>query len=167
MTILERLQAAHPEAEGISDARNIAEAVACINGKGGRGANAIAGKLEDIIHSDNIAAKIAAKNEATDARNIAEAMSGRRGSTAIADQFPSVFTITFDPNGASGNISPIAVVEGESFTLPSAEGLTAPAGSTGVFSGWDTPIGMKLPGESYTPTGDTIIYALWPIEANV
>lgn len=86
MTILERLQATHPEAEGISDARNIAEAVACINGKGGRGANAIAGKLEDIIHSDNIAAKIAAKNEATDARNIAEAMSGRRGANAIADQ---------------------------------------------------------------------------------
>ena len=86
MTILERLQAAHPEAEGISDARNIAEAVACINGKGGRGANAIAGKLEDIIHSDNITDKIAAKNEVTDARNIAEAMSGRRGANAIADQ---------------------------------------------------------------------------------
>ena len=86
MTILERLQAAHPEAEGIADARNIAEAVACINGKGGRGANAIACKLEDIIHSDNIADKIAAKNEATDARNIAEAMSGRRGANAIADQ---------------------------------------------------------------------------------
>ena len=86
MTILERLQATHPEVEGISDARNIAEAVACINGKGGRGANAIAGKLEDIIHSDNIASKIAAKNEAVDARNIAEAMSGRRGANAIADQ---------------------------------------------------------------------------------
>lgn len=86
MTILERLQATHPEVEGINDARNIAEAVACINGKGGRGANAIAGKLEDIIHSDNIANKIAAKNEAVDARNIAEAMSGRRGANAIADQ---------------------------------------------------------------------------------
>lgn len=86
MTILERLQATHPDVEGISDARNIAEAVACINGKGGRGANAIAGKLEDIIHSDNIASKIAAKNEAVDARNIAEAMSGRRGANAIADQ---------------------------------------------------------------------------------
>lgn len=86
MTILEQLQATHPEAEGISDARNIAEAVACINNKGGRGANAIAGKLEDIIHSDNIAAKIAAKNDATDARNIAEALSGRRGANAIAEQ---------------------------------------------------------------------------------
>ena len=86
MTILEQLQTTHPEAEGISDARNIAEAVACINNKGGRGANAIAGKLEDIIHSDNIAAKIAAKNDATDARNIAEALSGRRGTNAIAEQ---------------------------------------------------------------------------------
>lgn len=41
-TILEKLQEKYPNAEGISDARNIAEAVACINGTGGRGANAIA-----------------------------------------------------------------------------------------------------------------------------
>lgn len=45
MTILERLQEKYPNAEGINDARNIAEAVACINGKGGRGANAIADKF--------------------------------------------------------------------------------------------------------------------------
>jgi len=41
-TILEKLQAKYPNATGISDARNIAEAVACINETGGRGANAIA-----------------------------------------------------------------------------------------------------------------------------
>lgn len=41
-TILEKLQEKYPNAEGIDDARNIAEAVACINGTGGRGANAIA-----------------------------------------------------------------------------------------------------------------------------
>ena len=41
-TILEKLQEKYPNAEGINDARNIAEAVACISGKGGRGANAIA-----------------------------------------------------------------------------------------------------------------------------
>ena len=41
-TILEKLQEKYPNAEGINDARNIAEAVACINGTGGRGANAIA-----------------------------------------------------------------------------------------------------------------------------
>lgn len=41
-TILEKLQDKYPNAEGINDARNIAEAVACINGTGGRGANAIA-----------------------------------------------------------------------------------------------------------------------------
>ena len=45
MTILEQLQATHPEAAGISDARNIAEALACINGKRGRGANAIAAQI--------------------------------------------------------------------------------------------------------------------------
>lgn len=47
MTILEKLQAAHPEAEGINDARNIAEAMACINGVGGRGANAIADQVAE------------------------------------------------------------------------------------------------------------------------
>ena len=41
-TILEKLQEKYPNAEGINDARNIAEPVACINGTGGRGANAIA-----------------------------------------------------------------------------------------------------------------------------
>lgn len=41
-TILEKLQEKYPNAEGIDDARNIAEAVAAINGTGGRGANAIA-----------------------------------------------------------------------------------------------------------------------------
>ena len=41
MTILEKLQEKYPNAEGINDARNIAEAVGAINGTGGRGANAI------------------------------------------------------------------------------------------------------------------------------
>lgn len=41
-TILEMLQEKYPNAKGIDDARNIAEAVACINETGGRGANAIA-----------------------------------------------------------------------------------------------------------------------------
>lgn len=44
-TILEKLQEKYPNATGINDARNIAEAVACINGTGGRGANAIADKF--------------------------------------------------------------------------------------------------------------------------
>ena len=44
-TILEKLQEKYPNAEGINDARNIAEAVACINETGGRGANAIADKF--------------------------------------------------------------------------------------------------------------------------
>lgn len=42
MTILEKLQAKYPNVEGISAARNIAEAVGLINGIDGRGAGAIA-----------------------------------------------------------------------------------------------------------------------------
>lgn len=44
-TILEKLQEKYPNAEGINDARNIAEAVDAINGEGGRGANAIVDSL--------------------------------------------------------------------------------------------------------------------------
>ena len=52
-TILERIQAKYPNATGINDARNIAEAVACINGTGGRGANAIADKFPVITETEN------------------------------------------------------------------------------------------------------------------
>lgn len=45
-TILDKIKAKYPDATGISDARNIAEAVACVNGTGGRGANAIADKID-------------------------------------------------------------------------------------------------------------------------
>lgn len=48
-TILEKLQEKYPNKPGIDDARNIAEAVACINGEGGRGANAIADQLKGIV----------------------------------------------------------------------------------------------------------------------
>ena len=41
-TILEKIKEKYPNATGIDDARNIAEALACVHGTGGRGANAIA-----------------------------------------------------------------------------------------------------------------------------
>lgn len=50
-TILEKLQEKYPNAEGINDARNIAEAVGAINGTGGRGANAIADQVS-IVDAD-------------------------------------------------------------------------------------------------------------------
>ncbi len=43
-TILERIQEAY-DADGLNDARNIAEALAIVRGKGGRGANSIADAL--------------------------------------------------------------------------------------------------------------------------
>lgn len=47
-SILDRLVEKYSNAEGIDDARNIAEAVAAINGVGGRGANAIADQFPAI-----------------------------------------------------------------------------------------------------------------------
>ena len=52
MTILEKLQEKYPNAEGINDARNIAEAVGAINGTGGRGANAIADQVKIVISEE-------------------------------------------------------------------------------------------------------------------
>jgi len=51
-TILEKLQEKYPNATGIDDARNIAEAVAAINGTGGRGANAIADKFPTVTENE-------------------------------------------------------------------------------------------------------------------
>lgn len=51
-TILEKLQEKYPNATGINDARNIAEAVACINGTGGRGANAIADQVKALTNDE-------------------------------------------------------------------------------------------------------------------
>ena len=60
-TILEKLQELYPNAEGINDARNIAEAVGAIRGTGGRGANAISDQIyetcEVIINLNNGAFK--------------------------------------------------------------------------------------------------------------
>lgn len=55
-TILEKLQERYPGADGINDARNIAEAVACVTSSGGRGAGAIAdhlGALEQVPYKRN------------------------------------------------------------------------------------------------------------------
>ena len=55
-TILEKLQEMYPNAAGINDARNIAEAVACVSYSGGRGAGAIAdhlGELEKVSYRPN------------------------------------------------------------------------------------------------------------------
>lgn len=51
-TILEKLQEQYPNAEGINDARNIAEALACVNGNGGRGANAISDQLPSVEEAE-------------------------------------------------------------------------------------------------------------------
>lgn len=115
-TILEKLQEKYPNVEGINDARNIAEAVACINGKGGRGAN------------------------------------------AIADAFPKKFTVTFDVNGASENIDPVTVTEGESITLRTD--LTGPNGEK--FNRWrEGANGDFIEESTYTPVKDIELFATW------
>ena len=48
-TILEKLQEKYHNSEGIDDARNIAEALACATNSGGRGAGAIADHLGEAV----------------------------------------------------------------------------------------------------------------------
>ena len=52
-TILEKLQEKYSGAEGIDDARNIAEALACAYANGGRGANAIADQFPALDGGDD------------------------------------------------------------------------------------------------------------------
>ena len=70
----------------------------------------------------------------------------------------SGYILTFNPNGGSGTMNSIRVACGQSVKLPEC-GFTAPHGSD--FKGWEIN-GVTYPaGSSYTPTGNTIVKALW------
>jgi uncharacterized repeat protein (TIGR02543 family) len=85
------------------------------------------------------------------------------------DKAPTVekFKITFNENGGTGSVDAITTNENTAITLP-ANGFTR-AGYE--FLGWgksETDNGSYLqPGESFTPSGDTALYAQWKLTAPV
>ncbi|MBR0510926.1 MAG: InlB B-repeat-containing protein [Clostridia bacterium] len=74
----------------------------------------------------------------------------------------ALYTVSFDANGGSGEMSSVTVIPGGSFTLPACD-FTAPAGKT--FGGWSVAIDggtvIAKVGDPITVDGDTIVSAVW------
>ena len=83
----------------------------------------------------------------------------------IQTLFSSALTykIVYDANGGTGTINDQTVNAGESVTIDSGSGLTAPEGYE--FAGWATTSYASeatiAGGSSYTPNGDTTLFAVW------
>lgn len=73
----------------------------------------------------------------------------------------SVLTVTYDENGGTGSVDPVAVASGDSITLDDGSGLTAPEGKE--FAGWATTDSAEEPDveSPYTPTADVTLYAVY------
>ena len=77
------------------------------------------------------------------------------------------YRVNYDANGGSGTISTQSVTAGNSVTLDSGSGLTAPSGKE--FAGWSTVSIATAPqyngGATFTPTSDITLYAVWVNES--
>ena len=75
----------------------------------------------------------------------------------------STFRVNYDVNGGTGSVAAETVTAGESITVDSGSGITAPAGKE--FAGWaltSTSAVATIPGGStYTPLRDTTLYAVY------
>ena len=71
--------------------------------------------------------------------------------------------VLYDANGGTGTIAGSTVTAGNSVTLASGASLTAPTDKE--FAGWSTVSIATTPqylgGESFTPTADTTLFAVW------
>ena len=66
----------------------------------------------------------------------------------------AAYTVTFDPNGGTGVMDPVSVVEGQEYVLPKCT-FHAPAGKR--FAGWD----KGKVGDTIEITGDVVLTARW------
>ncbi len=66
----------------------------------------------------------------------------------------AAYTVTFDPNGGTGVMDPVSVVEGQEYVLPKCT-FRAPAGKR--FAGWD----KGKVGDTIEITGDVVLTARW------
>ena len=69
----------------------------------------------------------------------------------------AAYTVTFDPNGGTGVMDPVSVVEGQEYVLPKCT-FHAPAGKR--FAGWD----KGKVGDTIEITGDVVLTAQWVTE---
>ena len=75
----------------------------------------------------------------------------------------ATYTVTYNVNGGTGSIDPVTVAAGNSITVDDGATLTPPAGKT--FAGWALTDDAVTPtyngGDSYTPTADVTLYAVY------
>jgi predicted secreted protein len=80
------------------------------------------------------------------------------GDTTVTAVWKDVRTVTFAANGGSGTMEMLNITIGSSITLPAC-GFTAPAHKQ--FKAWRIGETEYAPNDSYTPTGDTTVTAVW------
>ena len=75
----------------------------------------------------------------------------------------ATYTVTYNVNGGTGSIDAVTVAAGNSITVDDGATLTPPAGKT--FAGWALTDDAVTPtyngGDSYTPTADVTLYAVY------
>ena len=90
----------------------------------------------------------------------AEALAFILGTLAVAG---STFRVNYDANGGTGTINAQTVDVGDSTTLDTGSGLTAPTDK--AFAGWALTSGATQAdyagGATFYPTKDTTFYAVW------
>lgn len=81
----------------------------------------------------------------------------------FANLAPATYRVNYDVNGGTGSISAVTVTAGNSITVDSGSGITAP--SDKEFAGWalsSTATTATIAGGStYTPTRDITLYAVY------
>ncbi|MBO5564043.1 MAG: InlB B-repeat-containing protein [Lachnospiraceae bacterium] len=82
----------------------------------------------------------------------------RKHTTFIAEWERPDVTVSFDPNGGEGEMTPVTMPKGTDYTLPE-NGFTPPEGK--VFRGWD----KGGPGSSLRVMEDTVLIAQWKDES--
>lgn len=71
------------------------------------------------------------------------------------------YIISFNANGGSGTVDPIACADGSTVTLPAGTGLTPP--SSKKFAGWaeTSDAAASAVVTTYAATAATTLYAVW------
>ncbi len=91
--------------------------------------------------------------------------------TTFTARWIPVYSVTFDGNGESGGTPPTSRIidAGDSTNLPGNAGNLVKTNQ--VFGGWNTQqdgLGTTIaPGGSFTPTADTVLWAIWLPEVTI
>lgn len=112
---------------------------------------------------DKLGADGSTIGKALGGNTVAEAISGSTitdGATTVA------YVVSFNVNGGSGTVAPVACAKGSTVALPDGTGITAP--SNKVFAGWGTTSSATATVKSpYAASAATTLYAVYEDEPAV